>query len=121
MGSLLPGGGARRDRAGASLSFTDAVAQYADEVRELGGIVDYTVGPSAVKVFCLAEHSDPKQRHYLSLYKLGDGPLYPFWIPYHLPHIETPNAIARVVLFCASDMSIFMSGSTLLVDGGEAA
>jgi predicted homoserine dehydrogenase-like protein len=70
-----------------------------DEVRELGGIVDYTVGPSAVKVFCLAEHLDPKQQHYLSLYKMGDGPLYPFWIPYHLPHFEAPNAIARVVLF----------------------
>ena len=69
-----------------------------DEVRELGGIVDYTVGPSVVKVFCLAEHPDPKQRHYLSLYKMGDGPLYPFWIPYHLPHFEAPNAIARVVL-----------------------
>jgi predicted homoserine dehydrogenase-like protein len=27
------------------------------------------------------------------------GPLYPFWIPYHMPTIETPNAIARVVLF----------------------
>lgn len=69
-----------------------------EEVRALGGIVDYTVGPSAVKVFCLAEHSDPKQRHYLSLYKLGDGPLYPFWIPYHLPTFEAPNSIARVVL-----------------------
>jgi predicted homoserine dehydrogenase-like protein len=69
-----------------------------EEVRALGGIVDYTVGPSSVKVFCLAEHSDPKQRHYLSLYKLGDGPLYPFWIPYHLPTFEAPNAIARVVL-----------------------
>jgi predicted homoserine dehydrogenase-like protein len=69
-----------------------------DEVRELGGIVDYTVGPSAVKVFCLAEHPDPKQRHYLNLYKMGEGPLYPFWIPYHLPHFEAPNAIARVVL-----------------------
>jgi predicted homoserine dehydrogenase-like protein len=70
-----------------------------DEVRALGGIVDYTVGPSSVKVFCLAEQSDPKQRHYLSLYKLGDGPLYPFWIPYHLPTFEAPNSIARVVLF----------------------
>ena len=70
-----------------------------DQVRALGGIIDYTVGPSSVKVFVLAEHSDPKQRHYLNLYKLGDGPLYPFWIPYHLPHFETPNAIARVVLF----------------------
>jgi predicted homoserine dehydrogenase-like protein len=70
-----------------------------DEVRSLGGIVDYTVGPSGVKVFCLAEHTDPKQRHYLNLYKMGEGPLYPFWIPYHLVHFETPNSIARVVLF----------------------
>lgn len=70
-----------------------------DELRELGGIVDYTVGPSLVKVFCLAEHTDPKQRHYLNLYKMGEGPLYPFWIPYHLVHFETPFAIARVILF----------------------
>lgn len=70
-----------------------------DELRALGGIVDYTVGPAMVKVFCLAEHADPKQRHYLNLYKMGEGPLYPFWIPYHLVHFETPNAIARVVLF----------------------
>jgi predicted homoserine dehydrogenase-like protein len=69
------------------------------EIRELGGIVDYTVGPANVKVFVLAEHDDPKQRHYLELYKLGPGPLYPFWVPYHLPHFEAPNAIARVVLF----------------------
>jgi predicted homoserine dehydrogenase-like protein len=70
-----------------------------DEVRERGSVIDYTVGPANVKVFVLAEHDDPKQRHYLSLYKLGEGPLYPFWIPYHMPTIETPNAIARVVLF----------------------
>jgi predicted homoserine dehydrogenase-like protein len=70
-----------------------------DQVHELRGIVDYTVGPPMVKIFCLAEHPDPKQQHYLNLYKLGDGPLHPFWIPYHLPHFEAPNAISRVVLF----------------------
>jgi predicted homoserine dehydrogenase-like protein len=70
-----------------------------DEVRALGGIVDYTVGPPLIKVFVLAEHPDPKQRHYLNLYKMGEGPLYPFWTPYHLVHFETPFSIARVVLF----------------------
>src|SRR5713226_6844104 len=70
-----------------------------DELRALGGIVDYTVGPPLIKVFVLAEHPDPKQRHYLNLYKMGEGPLYPFWIPYHLVHFETPFSIARVVLF----------------------
>ena len=54
---------------------------------------------AGVKVFVLAEHADPKQRHYLNLYKMGEGPLYPFWIPYHLVHFEAPNSIARVVLF----------------------
>jgi NAD(P)-dependent dehydrogenase (short-subunit alcohol dehydrogenase family) len=32
-----------------------------------------------------------------------------------------PDDVARVVLFCASDLAGFMTGSTLLVDGGEMA
>jgi len=68
-------------------------------LRALGGVVDYTVGPAGVKIFCLAEHEDPKQRHYLNLYKMGEGPLYAFTVPYHLVHFEAPNAIARVALF----------------------
>jgi predicted homoserine dehydrogenase-like protein len=70
-----------------------------DELRQIGGIVDYVVGTPLTKVFVLAEHPDPKQQHYLNLYKMGPGPLYSFFIPYHLVHFEVPNAIARVVLF----------------------
>jgi predicted homoserine dehydrogenase-like protein len=70
-----------------------------EELRKLGGIVDYVVGTPLTKVYCLAEHSDPKQQHYLNLYKMGDGPLYSFFIPYHLVHFEVPSAIARVALF----------------------
>jgi predicted homoserine dehydrogenase-like protein len=69
-----------------------------DELRELGGIVDYVVGTPFTKVYCLAEHPDPKQQHYLNLYKMGEGPLYSFFLPYHLVHFEVPNAIARVAL-----------------------
>jgi predicted homoserine dehydrogenase-like protein len=70
-----------------------------EQLRELGGIVDYVVGTPLTKIYCLAEHTDPKQRHYLNLYKMGEGPLYSFFVPYHLVHFEVPNAIARVVLF----------------------
>ena len=70
-----------------------------DELRHLGGIIDYVVGTPLTKVYVLAEHPDPKQQHYLNLYKLGEGPLYSFFIPYHLVHFEMPNSIARVVLF----------------------
>src|SRR6267142_444879 len=69
-----------------------------EELRQLGGVVDYVVGTPLTKVYCLAEHPDPKQQHYLNLYKMGEGPLYSFFIPYHLVHFEAPNAIARVVL-----------------------
>ena len=70
-----------------------------DELRAMGGAVDYVVGTPLTKVFCLAEHNDPKQRHYLNLYKMGEGPLYSFFTPYHLVHFEVPGAIARAVLF----------------------
>lgn len=38
-----------------------------------------------------------------------------------LGRVGVTDDIARVVLFCASDMSIFMSGNTLLVDGATSA
>lgn len=36
-----------------------------------------------------------------------------------LGRVGVPDDIARVVLFCASDLSVFMTGSTLLADAGE--
>ncbi len=71
-----------------------------EQLKELGGIVDYVVGAKpGPGVFVFATHEDPKQRHYLNLYKLGEGPLYSFYTPYHLCHFEVPISVARVVLF----------------------
>lgn len=70
-----------------------------EELRAVGGVIDYVVGTPLTKVYCLAEHPDPKQQHYLSLYKMGEGPLYSFFVPYHLVHFEVPFSIARVALF----------------------
>jgi predicted homoserine dehydrogenase-like protein len=39
------------------------------------------------------------QKHYLEYYKMGPGPLYCFYLPYHLCHFEVPNTVARAVLF----------------------
>jgi predicted homoserine dehydrogenase-like protein len=71
-----------------------------DQLKELGGIVDYVVGAKpGPGVFVFGTHDDPKQQHYLNLYKLGEGPLYSFYTPYHLCHFEVPLSVARVVLF----------------------
>jgi predicted homoserine dehydrogenase-like protein len=71
-----------------------------EQLKELGGIVDYVVGAKpGPGVFVFGTHDDPKQRHYLNLYKLGEGPLYSFYTPYHLCHFEVPISVARAVLF----------------------
>ncbi len=64
------------------------------------GIVDYVVGAApGPGVFVLGTHDNPVQRHYLELYKLGEGPFYCFTTPYHLCHFEVPATVARAVLF----------------------
>jgi predicted homoserine dehydrogenase-like protein len=35
----------------------------------------------------------------MKYFKMGDGPLYAFYVPYHLPHLEVPLTAARAVLF----------------------
>lgn len=71
-----------------------------DEILKGAGIVDYVVGgePSP-GVFVLGFMEDPAQRRYLELYKMGSGPVYCFYTPYHLCHFEVQNTVARAVLF----------------------
>lgn len=77
-----------------------------DELRALGGVVDYVVGAQpGPGVYVYATHDDPKQRHYLNLYKLGEGPLYSFYTPYHLCHFEVPTSIARAALLADAVMA----------------
>lgn len=79
----------------------EAAGWYPEEdLLEGPGIVDYVIGASpAPGVFVLGTHDDPAQQHYLHLYKLGKGPFYVFYRPYHLCHFEVHNTIARAVLF----------------------
>ena len=80
----------------------EEIADYfpVDKVIESDGIIDYCVGASpGPGVFALAINDDPVHQHYLDLYKLGEGPLYCFYTPYHLCHFEVPNSIVRMVDF----------------------
>ncbi|HRV95996.1 MAG TPA: Gfo/Idh/MocA family oxidoreductase [Anaerolineae bacterium] len=82
-------------------SIQEAVEWYPlDALTDGPGIVDYVVGAApGPGVFVLGTHDHPAQQHYLNLYKLGTGPLYCFYTPYHLCHFEVHNTIARAVLF----------------------
>lgn len=64
------------------------------------GLVDYVVGARPNPgVFVVGAIENPTQRHYLNLYKLGTGPYYCFYTPYHLCHFEAPSSVARAALF----------------------
>jgi predicted homoserine dehydrogenase-like protein len=79
----------------------EVLGKYPLDVLTSGpGIVDYVVGAEpGPGVFVLGTHDNPRQQHYLNLYKLGEGPLYLFYTPYHLCHFEVPLTCARAVLF----------------------
>ncbi len=70
-------------------------AKYGD-----AGVVDYILGAEpGGGVFVVGHCDDPLQMQYLSYYKLGDGPFYLFYRPYHLCHLETTRAIALAALY----------------------
>ena len=71
-----------------------------EELKELGGIVDYVVGAKpGPGVYIYATTEDPISAKYLKYGKLGEGPLYSFYTPYHLLFFEMPNSIVRMVDF----------------------
>lgn len=70
-------------------------------LEQKGGIVDYLVGASpgpGVFVYAKAPE-DPLIRKYLNYMKMGEGPLYCFYTPYHLLFLEIANAVCRMVDF----------------------
>jgi predicted homoserine dehydrogenase-like protein len=71
-----------------------------EQMRSLGGIVEYVVGglPSP-GVYVFAEAQDKLQAHYLNYGKLGEGPVYSFYVPWHLTALEVHISAARVALF----------------------
>jgi predicted homoserine dehydrogenase-like protein len=64
-----------------------------------GGIVDYSVGAAPhTGGFVVVYEDNPYKRTQYAYYKLGDGPFYVFYTPYHLPHLQLPSTIARAVI-----------------------
>jgi predicted homoserine dehydrogenase-like protein len=64
-----------------------------------GGIVDYSVGAAPhTGGFVVVHEDNPLKKTQLAYYKLGDGPFYVFYTPYHLPHLQLPSTIGRAIV-----------------------
>ncbi|MGE0237139.1 MAG: NAD(P)H-dependent oxidoreductase [Parvibaculaceae bacterium] len=69
------------------------------------GVVDYSIGKGvAPGVFVIAEMAHPRVRERMHDLKLGAGPYYTFYRPYHLTSLEVPLSCARAVLYGTADM-----------------
>jgi predicted homoserine dehydrogenase-like protein len=78
----------------------DAMELFPKDQMLNGGLVDYVLGAEpAAGVFVIGYSDEPLQREYMYYYKMGDGPFYVFYTPYHLCHLEAPLTVARAVLF----------------------
>jgi len=63
------------------------------------GLVDYALGAEPhTGAFVIVHEESPLKRAQLSYYKLGDGPFYVFYTPFHLPHIQIASTIGRAVI-----------------------
>jgi predicted homoserine dehydrogenase-like protein len=62
-------------------------------------IVDYLLGAEpSFGVFVLGYEEDLVARGYMKFYKMGEGPVYTFYRPFHLGPLETVQSVARAVL-----------------------
>jgi predicted homoserine dehydrogenase-like protein len=78
----------------------DAIDLFPMDQMMNGGLTDYILGAEpGPGVFVLGYNDHPTRRGYMKTLKMGDGPLYAFYVPYHLPHLEVPLSAARAVLF----------------------
>lgn len=77
----------------------DSPKYYLDKLLD-GGMVDFLCGAAPSNgAFVLGYTEDPVKAAYLKYLKMGDGPLYAFYTPFHLPQLEIPLTAARAVMF----------------------
>lgn len=90
----------RRGMYGPACGYVREIADLlpADEMLA-GGLVDYALGAAPHTGAFVVVHEDwPLKKVQLAYYKLGDGPFYVFYTPFHLPHLQIASTIGRAVL-----------------------
>ncbi|MBK6350432.1 MAG: Gfo/Idh/MocA family oxidoreductase [Proteobacteria bacterium] len=78
----------------------DLLKLFGDKDFKDGGLVDFVLGAEPhTGAFVMGYNDHPVKQKYMSYFKMGDGPYYMFYTPYHLPHLQLPHSVARAVLF----------------------
>jgi predicted homoserine dehydrogenase-like protein len=63
------------------------------------GLVDFALGAAPhTGAFVVVHEDSPLKKAQLAYYKLGDGPFYVFYTPFHLPHLQIASTLGRAVI-----------------------
>jgi len=63
------------------------------------GLVDYSLGAAPhTGAFVIVHEESPLKRAQLTYYRLGGGPFFVFYTPFHLPYMQIASTIARAVI-----------------------
>lgn len=90
----------RRGMYGPACGYVREVANLlpADEMISTG-LVDYALGAAPhTGAFAIIHETMPLKMEQLAYYKLGSGPFYVFYTPFHLPHLQIASTIGRAVI-----------------------
>lgn len=68
-----------------------------------GPVIEYVTGDVAPGVFCIVKSEDDVVTHELDYLKLGKGPYYLFYRPWHIASIEAPLSIGEAILNRTAD------------------
>jgi predicted homoserine dehydrogenase-like protein len=64
------------------------------------GLIDYALGAAPhTGAFVIVHEDSPLKKMQLAYYKLGNGPFYAFYTPFHLPHVQIVSTLGQVALF----------------------
>jgi predicted homoserine dehydrogenase-like protein len=78
----------------------EAISVFPEDQLMKDGLVDYLLGAEPhTGAWVVAYTENPIKRQYMNYFKMGDGPLYVFYTPYHLPHVQIIDTVARAGLF----------------------
>ncbi len=89
---------------------TDMLKSFTPEDFATEGFVEYSLGAAPhTGAFVICENHYPGKRALMAYLKMGDGPLYMFYQPFHLPPWQIIHSVARAALF--SDPTITPRGA----------
>jgi len=84
-------------------------------ILEREGVVDYAVGGVAPGVFAVVSHERRIVGDTLRYLKIGEGPEFLLYRPYHLTNIEVPISVAHACLYGKPSLATFSAPRTEVI------